>query len=220
MKALLASVALIISTPVSNAAFSPLSMEERVQEADLIVRGSVVSVTRLMPERMVKGMDGSDGWYVGAHSMAVVKVEEAWKLGEGAKGPKFLAHEKKNVMPAYILVPCDYTGSESPSELTAGTSYVLFLFDMGSNIYHPLDPSCTHVIHEGRVGNSGRDQGPGEKWATESEPLNEFRARVEAAKVTQTDKGEQGDARRPATAAEAKSEGNEKPKPESERRSK
>lgn len=220
MKALLLSLGLFLSVASSNAAFLPMSLERKVHVADLIVRGTVISVTRLIPERNVKGMDGSDGWYIGAHSMAVVKVEEAWKFGAGAKGPNFWAREKgKNVMPAFILVPCDYAYDESPSELTEKTSYVLFLSDMGSNIYHPLDPSCTHVIHEGRVADFGMDHPPGEKWTTKSKPLKEFRAAVETAKSTQPKTGEQDGARQPTTAPESKSEGNEKPKPESEWRS-
>src|SRR5882672_4876133 len=108
MKTPLVPIILAVSTLSLSASFVPMSLEEKSKRADLIIEGSVVSVTRLMPKQSLrKGSDGSNGSYWGAQSIAVVQVAQVWKM---PKGTKFWTDDgtRKKVMPQTIMVPCDY----------------------------------------------------------------------------------------------------------------
>lgn len=190
MKILFPIVAFILFASSASAFFIPLTLKEKTRKADLIVKGKVVSISRLMPDNgfgfdELVGFDGTSGSYMGPRSIAVIEVIDTWKL------PARTAfwnddRTKRNVIPRRIMVPCDYSFHESPSDLTEGRSYVLFLRSMSANIYHPLDPSSTHVVHDGRVADFGmnhppnmRYQMPGkELFRDRSTPLEEFKDSV------------------------------------------
>ena len=149
------SVTLLISaaTLVASSFFIPLTMKEKSQSADLVVVGKVVSVTRLMPDEPMEGET-----YFGPNSVAVVEVSEAWKRRE-KNGVRF-GVSLKNAIPKLIMVPCDYSFHESPSELTENRKYVMFLRELGRNYFHPLDPASMHVVSDGRVANFGMNHPP------------------------------------------------------------
>ena len=165
--------------------FTPLTMKEKSEGADLIAIGTVVSVTRLMPENSSIAVETNDAHYMGPGSVAVVEVSETWKRPE--KTPMFKlellkagpeTHSVQSVTPKYIMVPCDYSFHESPSELTNGRNYVLFLRQTGNNIYHPLDPASTHVISEGRVAKFGMNHPPRDNFIDKSTAITKFKAGV------------------------------------------
>lgn len=122
---------------------------------------------------------------MGPRSIAVVEIHEVWKVPARTA---FWSEEssERAVVPQRIMVPCDYSFHESPSNLTVGREYLLFLKSMTANIYHPLDPASTHVIHDGRVADFGmnhppsmKSQMPGkELFVDRSVLLEEFKASV------------------------------------------
>jgi len=186
--AALLAIALFASTAVG--AFFPLSLQEKTEKADLIARGKVVKISRLMPDNGLRsdervGFDGTEGSYMGPRSIAVVEIKEVWKVPARTA---FWSNERSEraVVPQRIMVPCDYSFEESPSDLTVGREYVLFLKSMTANIYHPLDPASTHVIHDGRVADFGmnhppnmKSQMPGKELFTDRSTLiEEFKTSV------------------------------------------
>ena len=192
MKTLSATIAFILFSSSASAFFIPLTLEAKTQKADLIARGKVVSISRLMPDNgfgsdEVVGFDGTNGSYMGPRSIAVIEVTDVWKLPPRTT---FWSDDntKPNVIPRRIMVPCDYSFHELPSELTEGHCYVLFLRTMTANMYHPLDPASTHVVHDGRVAEFGMNHPssmksplPGkESFHDRSTPLEEFKSRVRA----------------------------------------
>lgn len=193
MKTTLVPLILAFSAVSSSAFFVPMTLQEKADRADLIGEGSVVSITRLMPKPPLNGSEDSEGAYMGAGSIAVVRIARVWKIPERTK---FLLYHDldKRVMPQFIMVPCDYSFHESPSDLTTGRAYVMFLRDMGSNIYHPIDPASTHVVRENRVARFGMNHSPDDKtFIAESTPIEDFRAAV-AALTRAKPRGEPGGA--------------------------
>lgn len=160
MKMISFVTAVILLAPTVDAAFTPFTLAQKAERADLILRGKVVLITRLTPDTGLfgsddlVGFDGTSGRYVGPRSVAVIVVLEVLKMPEGTAFRGNVLR-KRTVLPRRIMVPCDYSSSESPSDLTVDRSYVLFLRDMSANMYHPLDPSSTHVVHDGRVADFG-----------------------------------------------------------------
>jgi hypothetical protein len=186
----ISAIAFLAST--ASAAFFPLSLQEKTDKADLIVRGKVVSISRLMPDNgygsdELVGFDDTSGSYMGPRSIAVIEVKDAWKLPAHTL---FWSDDrsKRKVIPRRIMVPCDYSFRESPSDLTEGREYVLFLRSMTANVYHPVDPSSTHVVHDGRVADFGMNHPaamkspvPGkESFRDRSTPIEEFESSVTA----------------------------------------
>ncbi len=164
-------------TALCFAAFLPLEPKQRAAKSAMIVKGTVKKVQILFDAPLTKGVGQVDGYYLGPRSVAVVDIEEVWKMPEDESC--FLSKDlKRRTLPMQVLVPCDYTYHESPSDLTEGTTYILFLAQMGSNFYHPIDPASTHVIHEGRVARFGMNHRPEKDFATKSVPLSEFRRQV------------------------------------------
>jgi len=188
MKTILAAIALAAGILPSNGSFVPMSLENKSKSADVIIEGTVISITRLMPkEALLSGIDGAKGIYIGAQSIAVVRVVQVWKMPTIATFlplPVETNAELKTIktaMPQMIMIPCEYTDAESPSDLTAGKAYVMFLKDRKSNIYHPVDKASTHLIHDQRVASFGMNHPPDERFKDRSTPLAEFRSLVEAA---------------------------------------
>ncbi|MDB2687291.1 hypothetical protein N9Y42_08770 [Mariniblastus sp.] len=162
-----------VALAAASSFFIPLTMKEKSQSADLVVVGKVVSVTRLMPDEPMVG-----DRYFGPSSVAVVQVSEAWKR-RGKDGVTF-GESLKNAIPQFIMVPCDYSFSESPSKLTENREYVMFLKELGRNYFHPLDPASMHVVSEGRVADFGMDHPPTElfKFDERSKTFETFKSRA------------------------------------------
>ncbi|WP_156346279.1 hypothetical protein [Verrucomicrobium spinosum] len=60
--------------------FVPLSLDEKVLQADVIAKVTVRKVTRLMPEKPNEGADQKiQGLYNGPLCIATVEIEEVWK---------------------------------------------------------------------------------------------------------------------------------------------
>ena len=130
-------------TDLKVAAFVvPLELKEKCEKADLIVRAVVIDVVRLTGDPSEGRITSED--YYGPHSVALVRVVEVLKSGEGRRE-------------GVILVPCGHDIDESPGELTKAKDYLLFLKSMGHNYFHPVDAYSTHRISAGRVALSGLD---------------------------------------------------------------
>ena len=162
-----------VTLAVASSFFIPLTMKEKSQSADLVVVGKVISVTRLLPDKPMTG-----DVYFGPSSVAVVEVAEAWKRRE-KEGVRF-GESLENAIPKLIMVPCDYSFDESPSELTENRKYVMFLHELGRNFFHPLDPASMHVISNGRVADFGMDHPPTAefKFGEKSKTFAEFKHRA------------------------------------------
>lgn len=179
MKKTLVVVAGLVTSALCYAAFVPMQSKERASKSVLIIKGTVKKVEVLFDAKPTKGVGQIDGHYFGPSSVAVVDIEEIWKLPDN--GTCFVPNQpKEHTLPMQVLVPCDYTYEESPADLTAGRTYVLFLEQMGSNFYHPTDKASTHVVHDGRVAKFGMNLQPGQDFSTESIPLAEFREQIRA----------------------------------------
>lgn len=159
-------------------AFLPLSLKEKVTRADVIAKVTVRKVTRLMPDKPNVAVDPKlEGSYFGPLCIAEVKIDELWK--NSGKKTVFSSIEGKLVsLPKTILVPCEYQFQESPSSLTEGKSYVVFLEAMGANLYHPLDQASTHRIKEDRVSDFGMDADPTPDFGGRVIPVADFKKEV------------------------------------------
>jgi hypothetical protein len=190
MKIAFSFIAVVLLASTVSASFIPLTLDEKTTKADLIIIGKVVSVSKLLPDNgfgndEVSGFDGTKGSYMGPRSIAVVEVIDAWKLPFHTSFSRD-DRTKRNVVPRLIMVPCDYSFHESPSELTKGRNYVLFLRAMSANMYHPIDPASTHVIYDDRVADFGMNHPPNMKskipgrqtFRDRSTPIEEFKSDV------------------------------------------
>ena len=162
--------------PLAFFAFRPLTIDEKSLGSDLIVVGKVVSVNHLIPEDIDAGFKKTDPRYFGPRSVAVVEVIEAWKQPENTRS--FTLDPVKSFVPKYIMVPCNYSFAESPSDLTDRTTYVMFLKQLGNNIFHPLDPASTHVVSNGRVANFGMNHPVKPEFVNESIETDDFKEQV------------------------------------------
>lgn len=182
MRRRLFAVAALAITTVSfmcEAAFFPLSLEEKSASADLVVVAEVVSVNRLATREALVA-DVKQGMYLGPTSIAVVKISAVWK--DSGHLTRFIAgNSGAGVLTQTIFVPCGYTFDESPSDLTVGQRYVMFLDALGANMFHPLDPASTHVLHEGRVATFGVNHPPANDFKEQSVSVEEFNKQVMSA---------------------------------------
>ncbi|WP_170156791.1 hypothetical protein [Roseimicrobium gellanilyticum] len=144
-------------------------------KADLVVVAEVISVNRLASREMLV-TEKERGLYLGPTSIAVVKISALWK--DSGHLTRFITDGSGDKLTQAIFVPCDYTFDESPSDLTVGRRYVLFLDALGANMFHPIDPASTHVLHEGRVATFGVNHSPGEDFTQQSLTLEEFKKQV------------------------------------------
>lgn len=160
------------------AAFLSLSLEQKVTRADVIAKVTVRKITRVMPEKPNKAVDPKvEGTYFGPLCIAEVEIDDLWK--NSGKKTAFWSDEGKAVsLPKTILVPCEYRFEESPSSLTEGKSYVVFLEAMGANLYHPLDPACTYRVKDDRVSDSGIDSEPDPTFGVRLIPVADFKKEV------------------------------------------
>jgi len=179
MKFLVSLIGLFLAGNCVNAAFLPLTLQEKSEKADLIVVGKAVSVTRLLPNETDGSVEAQDADYYGPAGVAVIHVTEVWKRPK-ADMRSFTLEPFKSVVPKYIMVPCDYSFSESPSDISTDVTYVLFLRQIGDNFFHPLDPASTHVVSKGRVANFGMNHPPTERveFAKNSTPVPKFKEMV------------------------------------------
>ena len=130
-----------------SAFFIPLSFDQKCYDSDLIVHGAVIDIVSVtVPEEKAKKIEGLivKEPYGGPNSVALVQVKRVVKGGA-------------RLLNRVVLVPCGYDFNESPSELTKGKEYVLFLEKMGHGFFHPLDPQCTHRVIKEQVAISGFD---------------------------------------------------------------
>lgn len=158
--------------------FVPLSLDEKVLQADVIAKVTVRKVTRIMAEKPNEGVDQKiQGLYNGPLCIATVELEEVWK-NTGRKTAYSPTEGRTLSLPKTIMVPCQYTFDESPSSLTEGKSYVVFLQAMGANLYHPLDPASTHRIKEGKVSDFGMNSDPTPDFGGRVIPVADFKKEV------------------------------------------
>lgn len=178
MKPILPLITSLLLCQFALAAFFPLSLEEKVSQADVIAKVTVHKITRVMPEKPNKAVDPkAKGTYFGPLCIAEVEIDELWK--HSGKKATFSSIEGKLVsLPKTILVPCEYQFEESPSSLTEGKSYVVFLEAMGANIYHPLDQASTHRIKEDRVSDFGMNSDPTPDFGGRVIPVADFKKEV------------------------------------------
>jgi hypothetical protein len=115
--------------------------------------------------------------YNGPLCIAEVAIEEVWKH-TGRKTAFSPTEGNATSLPKTIIVPCQHTYDESPSSLTQGKSYVVFLEAMGANLYHPLDPACTHLIKDDRVSDFGMNSDPDPKFGAKVFPVADFKKEV------------------------------------------
>lgn len=155
-----------------SASFNPMSLASKSRKADLIIKGTVVSISP-------KSLQGGKRQYAHARSMATVRIDQVWKIRKKS-GFLFRKNADKQIVPKFIEIPCDYPYRESPSDLTVGKTYVMFLEKVGAKFFHPLDPASMHVVFDGRVSNFGVNHAPDEKFGSRSIPIAEFRNGVRA----------------------------------------
>lgn len=166
-----------LGVSLAFAFFVPKSLEDKVREADLIGRGRVLSITRILTEEMNGGSQAGDA-YQGPLSIAAVRVLEVWKRPQPTSTSSGGSTEALQVIPRTIMVPCDYTFDESPSSLTLGREYVLFLKDLGANLFHPVDAASTHRIKDERVSSFGMDAEPAPTSGDDTLSVKEFKTAV------------------------------------------
>lgn len=156
-----------------------MKSKERASKSALIIKGRVKKVQLLFDASLTQGVGQIEGTYFGPCSVAVVDIEEIWKLPDNQTG--FIPTEqKKHTLPMQVMVPCDYTYHSNPANLTAGRTYVFFLEQMGANFYTPTDMASTYVVHDDRVAKFGINVEPGQDFSRESIPLAEFRDQTRA----------------------------------------
>jgi hypothetical protein len=150
MKTIIISFSLLfINSFTTYAGFGPLSLKEKCEKSDIIIHAKVISVTRIMPKddpishNPIQLTVSNKGHYYGASSIALVSVIKYIK--------NTVTKSMGKDIPKFIMIPCDYSFSESPSDLTKNREYIMFLSKMGSNLFHPLDPASTHVVFDKRV---------------------------------------------------------------------
>ena len=179
-------VAAICVSQCADAFFTPLQLSEKTEQADLIVEATVVSIKPLIRKDAAAEIRGEKMFNMGARSIAMVRVTKIWKQRKAGTTTVAAKHNAKFNLSQLVLIPCDYSFHESPSDLTAGRSYVMFLREMRANRYHPLDPACTHVVHDNRVAKFGMNHSPEmelpiagkEKFKDRSIPLADFKKLV------------------------------------------
>jgi len=163
--------------PALQAFYVALTLEEKVAKADVIFIGKVIRVTKVITPAESDGEDDGFTFWSGPTEMAVIKVETYVSRPHGD------IDRRQLVEGDHILVPCGYTFDDSPSSLTDGRRYVVFLKELGAGIYHPLDPSCTYPIYDNRVlksGENGRAPKDAAEVAERTLPLDQFLKQIRA----------------------------------------
>jgi hypothetical protein len=107
----------------------------------------------------------------------------------------------------FIYIPCDYTFDEIPSPVEVGRDYIVNLEVMKrGRIAHPVSHDAAHEVSNGKLIDPESDEA--DAWLS----LEDFETRLRAHLKK---KAEQVGADQPTTAPELKSEGKDKPQPES-----
>jgi hypothetical protein len=191
----------MIASVASAASFRPMTLREKAEKADLIVVGTVLSIRQVMPTNEFGYYTTDDETsYMGPTSIGVVEVSEVWKQKDGVT--RFFRSGVENTAPRHIMVPCDYKFHEEPSDLTKDRKYVMFLRNLGANLYHPLDPASTHVIEGDRVAQFGMNHPHNLSPQTKTEQIESFKKSVLAI-LGSSRKGDKAESQQKVNAAES-----------------
>jgi hypothetical protein len=174
----IATIAFVLSAAVASAAFfRPMTLHEKAEKADLIIVGTVLSIREVMPTNdFGYYVTDDETSYMGPTSIGVVEVSEVWKQKDGVT--RFFRSGVKNTAPRHIMVPCDYKFHEEPSDLTKDRKYVMFLRNLGANLYHPLDPASTHVVEGDQVAKFGMNHSHSLSPKIETDQIESFKKSV------------------------------------------
>jgi hypothetical protein len=154
-----------------------MTLREKAEKADLIVVGTVLSIREIMPTNELGYYVTDDKTsYTGPTSIGVVEVSEVWKQKDGVT--RFFHSGAEVTAPRHIMVPCEYKFYEAPSDLTKDRKYVMFLRNLGANLYLPLDPASTHVIEGDRVAKFGMNHSHSLSPKVETDQIESFKKSV------------------------------------------